>query len=116
MNPKLLSSILSFVCLAGCSHPALLGRIGDDLDRASPYALCRAQTSIVGSPSVNDAIARRGIDCSQYAAAIAANRAAGVALGNSIMQNAPKPVIAPPVQPQRTTCNKLGYTAECTTY
>lgn len=113
---KTIAILAASMLLSACAHPLLLGRMGENLDRASPYALCRAQSSIVGSEAANDAIARRGIDCSQYAAAIAANRAAGVALGNSIMQNAPKPVIAPPAQPQRTTCNKLGYTVECTTY
>ena len=84
-----ISDLKSIDHIIGKPMSPVKGRMGENLDRASPYALCRAQSSIVGSEAANDAIARRGIDCSQYAAAIAANRAAGVALGNSLTSSPP---------------------------
>lgn len=104
---------VSLAALSGCSHPLLLGRIGDDMDRASPYALCRAHSSIAGSQAAIDAVERRGIDCSKYEAAISAQRQAGVATGAAIMQNT-KSTYRPPTQ-QTTTCYQAGATVQCST-
>jgi len=105
--------VVSIAAMSGCSHPLLLGRIGDDMDRASPYALCRAHSSIAGSQAAIDAVERRGIDCSKYEAAIAAQRHAGVAAGAAIMQST-KSTYRPPAQ-QTTSCYQAGVTVQCTT-
>lgn len=118
MMPKLIAALLLAGALSACSHPALLGRLGDDLNTASPYSLCRAQMSPFSTQAIEQTIERRGIDCSKYASAIAASRATGVALGTSIMQNSQRPVTPIPAYqpPVRTTCERLGYQTQCTTY
>lgn len=112
-----ISIIAAAMVVSACSHPALLGRLGDDLNTASPYSLCRAQMSPFSTQAIEETIEHRGIDCSKYASAIAASRATGMALGTSIMQNSQRPVTPTPTYqpPVRTTCQQMGYQTQCTT-
>lgn len=62
---------------------------------------------------------RRGVDCSTYAGAIAADRARKTQIvqsyNESIQRNQPAPVVVPQ-GPKVTRCEQLGYAVNCTTY
>lgn len=112
--------VVPFVLLTACSHPLILGRMGDDLENADTFALCRARQSIYVSQAVIDAIRRRQIDCSVHAGEIAAQRRALINAADSmatppVVVQTPTP--APTYQYPRTTqCNQYGKQVTCTTY
>lgn len=116
--------VVAAALVQGCNHALVLGRTGDNLGTADPYALCKARRSIWASQAVADAIRLRQIDCRQWDNQIAAEDAARKAAmfnAGAIMMTTPivpRPAVAPAAgpQPSITRCTPLGPSVQCTTY
>lgn len=106
------------VVATGCSSPLHLAMSDNAIQSASNYNLCRGVFSMYSSRAMEAEAERRGVDCSVYAGAIAADRARKAQIVQSYNESIQRPQPAPvvPQGPKVTRCEQLGYAVNCTTY
>jgi hypothetical protein len=104
-----LAIVVALVSLSGCALKGVMMAAESpvQLTGESNYNLCRAASSVYATTAIDAEIARRKIDCNQYAAAIAQARSHQQDAISRSLESRPRAVT--------TNCTGFGNSVTCTT-